>query len=501
MKVIKGNIWDGFKKINILSSNYYSSYYKVKNINTGNYFGVKEINKQKYKKLYNYDISINKTNIKYLENEIKFENYYYENEEYLYLIMELGICNLKEYLQMRKDLLSIEEIKDILFQLNKYLQENKYLKLSHILLCSNNINSLEIKILNYSKILNKKKKSFEVNNLQKLIYYILFKKYPNDILIKVKNENLNNLINGIKSFSWEDYFNHPFFFEEKKKLNNNFNYFCDKHSIIFNSYCDNCKQNICYKCLNEHYSHNIILFEYINFNEDEINKIKTSINQFEVYINKFKNYYEKKKYNSIYENNIINNYKTNYIKQLNDLGELISIQNLINIFNLPEIISIYDVKKDKSFKILNCYEESKKERHYLSGINNEKEIRENCLLYLNDNKINFCFQYNVEKEGKYFIKIFLKQSLTNLNYMFYGCSSLTSLNLSNFNTNNVKDMRWMFSHCSSLTSLNLSKFITNNVDNMSGMFSFCSSITSLNLSNFITNNVINMSGMFRNCSS
>ena len=84
MKVIKGNICDGFKKINILSSNDYSSYYKVKNINTGNYFGVKEINKQKYKKLYNYDISINKTNIKYLENEIKFENYYYENEEYLF---------------------------------------------------------------------------------------------------------------------------------------------------------------------------------------------------------------------------------------------------------------------------------------------------------------------------------------------------------------------------------------------------------------------------------
>ena len=63
--------------------------------------------------------------------------------------MELGICNLKEYLNIRKDKLSIEEIKDILFQLNKYLQQNKSLKLSHILLYSNDINSLEIKILNY----------------------------------------------------------------------------------------------------------------------------------------------------------------------------------------------------------------------------------------------------------------------------------------------------------------------------------------------------------------
>ena len=379
---MKESIWNKFKKINLLSSNKYSSYYKVKNINTGNYFGVKEINKHKFKQFYNYDISINKTNIKYLENEIKFENYYYETEEYLYLIMELGICNLKEYLNIRKDKLSIEEIKDILFQLNKYLKQNKCLKLSHILLSSNNLNSLEIKILNYSKIINKKEELIEINNLGKLIHYILFKQYPNDILLKVKNENLNNLLNEIlnnKSYSWKEYFNHPFFNEEKeKKYENNFNYLCEKHSLLFDSYCETCEYNICPSCLNQHHSHKIIPFEDIQFNQSELNQIQKSIKKFEDYINKLNNYYEKKKDNSIYENNIINNYKTNYIKQLNDLAELISIQNLINVFNLPDIISIYDVKKDKSFKILNCYEESKKERHYLSGINNEKEIRENC---------------------------------------------------------------------------------------------------------------------------
>ena len=31
-----------------------------------------------------------------------------------------------------------------------------------------------------------------------------------------------------------------------------------------------------------------------------------------------------------------------------------------------------------------------------------------------------------------------------MNIMFYNCSSLTSLNLSNFNTNKVKDMESMF---------------------------------------------------------
>ena len=38
--------------------------------------------------------------------------------------------------------------------------------------------------------------------------------------------------------------------------------------------------------------------------------------------------------------------------------------------------------------------------------------------------------------------------------MFSNCYSLTSLNLSNFNTNNVNDMSYMFSHFYSLTSLN-----------------------------------------------
>ena len=47
--------------------------------------------------------------------------------------------------------------------------------------------------------------------------------------------------------------------------------------------------------------------------------------------------------------------------------------------------------------------------------------------------------------------------------MFYKCSSLISLNLSNFNTNNVNNMSYLFCNCSSLTSLNLSNFNTINV--------------------------------------
>ena len=57
--------------------------------------------------------------------------------------------------------------------------------------------------------------------------------------------------------------------------------------------------------------------------------------------------------------------------------------------------------------------------------------------------------------------------------MFYGCSSLKELNLSNFSTNNVKFMSCTFFGCSSLKELNLSNFNTNNVTDMGGMFNGC----------------------------
>ena len=86
-------------------------------------------------------------------------------------------------------------------------------------------------------------------------------------------------------------------------------------------------------------------------------------------------------------------------------------------------------------------------------------------------------------------------------HMFYGCSKLTSLDLSNFDTSKVNDMDWMFSKCSELISLDLSSFDISNVTDMNGMFSDCSKLTSLDLSNFDTSNVTAMNRMFQNCTS
>ena len=96
------------------------------------------------------------------------------------------------------------------------------------------------------------------------------------------------------------------------------------------------------------------------------------------------------------------------------------------------------------------------------------------------------------------------KKVTSLSNMFYGCSSLESLpDISNWNTTNVEDMSYLFYECSSLKSLpNISIWETKNVKNMKSMFSFASSLISLpNLSNWNTQNIEDISELFYGCSS
>ena len=85
--------------------------------------------------------------------------------------------------------------------------------------------------------------------------------------------------------------------------------------------------------------------------------------------------------------------------------------------------------------------------------------------------------------------------------MFFNCSSLTSLDISNFKTSEVINMDYMFDSCSSLKILNLSNLDTSKVKGMGGMFHDCKSLISLDLSSFNSRNVINMNSMFHGCRS
>lgn len=98
--------------------------------------------------------------------------------------------------------------------------------------------------------------------------------------------------------------------------------------------------------------------------------------------------------------------------------------------------------------------------------------------------------------------ITLENSGTDMQGMFEGCSSLTSLDLSNFNVKNATNMNSMFRGCSSLTDIKFGdNFDTSHVRDMGGMFAGCSSLTDLDLRSFNTKNVTNMSEMFYDCTS
>ncbi|MBR1787604.1 MAG: BspA family leucine-rich repeat surface protein [Bacteroidaceae bacterium] len=84
--------------------------------------------------------------------------------------------------------------------------------------------------------------------------------------------------------------------------------------------------------------------------------------------------------------------------------------------------------------------------------------------------------------------------------MFYGCSSLTTLDVSKFNTSSAGQMTYMFNGCSNLKNLDVSNWNTSNATQMNSMFYGCSSLTTLATGNWNTGKVTTMSGMFQGCS-
>ena len=100
------------------------------------------------------------------------------------------------------------------------------------------------------------------------------------------------------------------------------------------------------------------------------------------------------------------------------------------------IICEYDIKKEKlnhSIQILNSYEEVKRKynenrfQNYIQGFQNEKEIKENCEIYLNNKRIDFCYEYEFGNVKKNVIKLIAKTPLKSTNFLFSDCSSLNCI--------------------------------------------------------------------------
>ena len=107
----------------------------------------------------------------------------------------------------------------------------------------------------------------------------------------------------------------------------------------------------------------------------------------------------------------------------------------------------------------------------------------------------------IEKQGENVVIRNLDVSLIEeLRDLFINIADdVKTLDLSGWNTSNVKIMSRLFSYCISLESLDLSGWDVSNVEDMTDMFYNCENLKDLDLSNWDTSNVKDMYGMFHYC--
>ena len=88
---------------------------------------------------------------------------------------------------------------------------------------------------------------------------------------------------------------------------------------------------------------------------------------------------------------------------------------------------------------------------------------------INGRQMCFTFDYRPTKAE-------IDKIIIEFNYMqktFFNCQKLSSLNLSHFDTINVKSMESMFEGCVELRHLNLENFNTSSCSNFKRMFEYC----------------------------
>ena len=435
----------------------------------------------------------------------------------------------------------------LVYEINKTIIKDNIIKLNEIICPKCNENIL-VKIEDYKINLFDCKNNHNIRN-------ILLKEYDNiskiDIskikcdICKIKNKSntYNNIFYTCPNcciylcpLCKENHNkNHKIINYEHK------NYICNKHNEAFTKYCYECKKNICIRCEKEHQNHKDIYYgkiipddnnndelkKYIDELNDEINNIIGKLNNIkdniEIYYNICNNFIFYNNSNKSNENlqniNEFLNYN-NYI--VKDIKEIITednienkVKNLMILYNKIQnnnnyIIAEIDIKEDdidKDIKIINSFEKTKRDEGWEDEeddykCENEKEIKDNCEIMINNKKIPFSYVYKFSKVGKYIIKYSFKNNITKTSCLFYGCSSLTYIDLSNFNAQNITNMVSMFRDCLNLKKINLSNFKSQNVTDIGAMFYGCKSLAKIiNLSDFNSQNISNMANLFYKCSS
>ena len=174
-------------------------------------------------------------------------------------------------------------------------------------------------------------------------------------------------------------------------------------------------------------------------------------------------------------------------------GEVEGIEFLPNLTIGEDAIGYWDASYKKDNSVIAWYTDEDENNLY------ELYIGGNGKVYAYSDT-RYQFTGFTKMESIEFNDIFDTSNAINMTAMFINCSSLTSLDLSNFNTSNVTSMSRMFYSCSNISSLDISNFNTVNVTSMYYMFNDCKLLTSLDLKSFILKSGVDLSYMFRNCS-
>ena len=116
-------------------------------------------------------------------------------------------------------------------------------------------------------------------------------------------------------------------------------------------------------------------------------------------------------------------------------------------------------------------------------------------------RMEFLFYNCYSLENIIFPKNEIYSSIYSVSNMFYNCQKLSSIDISYFCFNKTTQMQYFFSNCKNLETIIFPKHLNcisycMDADNM---FSGCSSLTSIDLTFLNLKSVININYMFLNC--
>ena len=105
------------------------------------------------------------------------------------------------------------------------------------------------------------------------------------------------------------------------------------------------------------------------------------------------------------------------------------------------------------------------------------------------NSISTSYEFEDSQNGYNKVELIWDNIVSNCCNMFRGCSNITEIDFSNFDSSEVNHMNSMFKDCTSLTSLDLSNFDISNVWCIEYMFSGCSKLEYINIEKFSNNRI------------